>query len=95
MIKYLTINNLEESIFNSESRFKLKKEHENEISKDLKNSNILIFERSSINKHFLKLKIEINKLVFFIKTKILIDLNREINLNYNFKIKRVYLSRLK
>ena len=38
MIKYLTINNLE-SIFNSESRSKLKKDR-NEIFKDLKNSNI-------------------------------------------------------
>ncbi len=95
MIKYLTINNLEESIFNSESRFKLKKEQENEISKDLKNSNILIFGAAgSIGKAFsLKLKrYKINKLVFFDKDEnSLADLNREINLNYNLKIKREYI----
>ena len=44
-------------------------------------------------KHFFKIKkYKINKLVFFDKDEnSLADLNREINLNYNFKIKREYI----
>ena len=95
MTKYLTINHLERSIFGSSSRFKLRKQQEKEISKDFKDSNILIFGAAgSIGKAFsLKLKkYKINKIVFLDKDEnSLADLNREINLSYNSKIKREYI----
>ena len=95
MIKYLSINHLEKSLFGSKSRFQLKKSQEKEISNDFRNSKILIFGAAgSIGKAFsVKLKkYKINKIVFFDKNEnSLADLNREINLNYNSKIKREYI----
>ena len=94
-MKFINISSIEQEIFGRDSRFKLKKNQQNELKKNLNKSRILIFGAAgSIGKVFsIKLKdYNVSKVIFLDKDEnSLTELNREINLNYKKKIAKDFI----
>ena len=94
-MKFASISTLENEIFGKDSKFKLKKNQENELKRDFEKSRILICGAAgSIGRAFsLKLKnYNILKIFFLDKDEnSLTELNRDINLNYQKKIARDFI----